>query len=64
VTGEIIDSGSPFDPREAPEPDLDSNTTERRVGGLGLFLVRRFASALEYAQRNGENYTTFAVPRE
>jgi serine/threonine-protein kinase RsbW len=63
VTGEVVDGGSPFDPREAPEPDLDSEAADRPVGGLGLFLVRRFTSALEYARRNGENYTTFAVPR-
>ena len=63
ITGEIIDSGSPFDPREAPEPDVDSAAADRPVGGLGLFLVRRFTTALEYARRNGENYTTFAVPR-
>jgi anti-sigma regulatory factor (Ser/Thr protein kinase) len=63
VSGEIVDSGTPFDPRTAPAPDLDSEAAERPVGGLGLFLVRRFASALEYARRNGENYTTFTVPR-
>jgi anti-sigma regulatory factor (Ser/Thr protein kinase) len=63
VTGEVVDSGSPFDPRDAPEPDLESDVADRPVGGLGLFLVRRFTSALEYVRRNGENYTTFAVPR-
>jgi anti-sigma regulatory factor (Ser/Thr protein kinase) len=63
VVGELIDSGSPFDPREAPEPELETDAADRPIGGLGLFLVREFASALEYARRNGENYTTFAVPR-
>jgi anti-sigma regulatory factor (Ser/Thr protein kinase) len=63
VTGEIVDAGSPFDPRQTPDPELETDAADRPIGGLGLFLVRRFASTLEYAQRNGENYTTFAVPR-
>lgn len=63
VRGEIVDGGNPFDPREAAEPDVESDAVDRPVGGLGLFLVRRVTSALEYAHRNGENYTTFAVPR-
>lgn len=63
VTGEVVDGGSPFDPREGPEPDLESAIHDRPVGGLGLFLVRRFTTALEYVRQNGENYTTFAVPR-
>jgi anti-sigma regulatory factor (Ser/Thr protein kinase) len=64
VTGEIVDSGIPFDPRDAPEPDLAQSAGERPVGGLGLFLVRRFSSALEYASRNGENYLHFVVARQ
>jgi anti-sigma regulatory factor (Ser/Thr protein kinase) len=63
VTGEIVDRGIPFDPRDAPEPELAQGAGERPLGGLGLFLVRRFSSALEYASRNGENYLHFAVAR-
>jgi anti-sigma regulatory factor (Ser/Thr protein kinase) len=63
VTGEVVDRAAPFDPHLAPAPDLDSGADERRVGGLGLFLVRRFAESLEYERRNGENCTKFAVPR-
>jgi anti-sigma regulatory factor (Ser/Thr protein kinase) len=64
VRGEVVDSGIPFDPRAAPEPNLAQSAGERPVGGLGLFLVRRFSSALEYASRNGENYLHFAVARQ
>lgn len=64
VTGEIIDSGPPFDPRLAPEPSLDVSVAERPIGGLGLFLVRKLCSALEYARRNGENCMIFAINRE
>jgi anti-sigma regulatory factor (Ser/Thr protein kinase) len=63
VCGEVIDCGDPFDPRTGPQPDVAIATADRQVGGLGLFLVRKFTNALEYVQRNGENYTTFTVPR-
>jgi anti-sigma regulatory factor (Ser/Thr protein kinase) len=63
VRGEIVDSGEPFDPREAADPDLDLAPDERPVGGLGLFLVRQLACNLEYERRKEENWTTFAVAR-
>jgi anti-sigma regulatory factor (Ser/Thr protein kinase) len=41
ITIEITDDGEPFDPlNDAAEPDLTSPLGERRVGGLGLYLVR------------------------
>lgn len=63
VTGEIIDTGPPFDPRLALAPDLNMPATERPVGGLGLYLVRTLSSALEYARRNDENCMSFAISR-
>lgn len=45
---EVEDRGEPFDPADAPPPDLDSAWDERRVGGLGWFLVRQMVDALHY----------------
>jgi serine/threonine-protein kinase RsbW len=64
VVGEIIDSSKPFDPRLAPEPILHATAEDRPIGGLGLYLVRKLTCALEYARRNGENCTTFAIRRD
>ena len=63
VKGEIVDSGTPFDPREAPVPNLDLAPEGRAAGGLGLFFVREFSCKFEYEYKNGENYTMFAVAR-
>jgi len=63
VRGEVIDSGPPFDPRQAPDPDINAPIENREVGGIGLYLVRQLSSALEYTHRNGENCTTFAIAR-
>ena len=44
----LRDRGRPFDPRQAPAPDLSSDIRSRAVGGLGIFLVRHLADELLY----------------
>jgi anti-sigma regulatory factor (Ser/Thr protein kinase) len=63
VRGEIVDGGPPFDPRATADPDVTLAIADRPVGGLGLLLVRRLTSALDYARRDDRNCTTFWVPR-
>lgn len=63
VTGEIRDTGPSFDPRLAPDPDVEASIEDRPIGGVGLYLVRQFCSALEYSHGNGENLTSFAIAR-
>jgi serine/threonine-protein kinase RsbW len=63
ISGSIGDFGKPFDPRTAPEPDLGVPLEERRIGGLGLHLVRQLTSALEYRSDGKQNWTTFCIPR-
>jgi anti-sigma regulatory factor (Ser/Thr protein kinase) len=63
VTGKIGDFGKPFDPRTGPVPDIDAPIEERKVGGLGLHLVRQLTSALEYRSDGKQNWTTFCIPR-
>ena len=48
VTAVVRDDARPFDPRQAPEPDLDASLAQRRVGGLGWYLVRRLMHELRY----------------
>jgi anti-sigma regulatory factor (Ser/Thr protein kinase) len=44
----IRDRGQPFDPYDAPPPDLTSDLATRGVGGLGLFLVIELSDELTY----------------
>ena len=44
----IRDRGRPFDPDDAPDPDLDSDWEERRIGGLGWHLIRQLTDEVEY----------------
>jgi len=53
VAVEYADRGAPFDPADAPAPDLDAPLETRRVGGLGLHFVRQIAREFEY-HRSGD----------
>jgi anti-sigma regulatory factor (Ser/Thr protein kinase) len=53
---EMSDDARPFDPLQAPPPDLDSPIAERRVGGLGVHLVKTLMDEVAYAYRDGRNH--------
>lgn len=44
----LQDHGTPFDPADAPPPDLTGDWRERRVGGLGWHLIRELTEAVAY----------------
>lgn len=44
----VEDRGRPFDPADAPAPDLSANWEDRPVGGLGWFLVKQMVDDLSY----------------
>ena len=52
---EIEDNGKPFNPMDALAPDLDCPVEEREPGGLGIFLVCKFAEAMSYERRGDKN---------
>jgi serine/threonine-protein kinase RsbW len=55
VIATVEDDGMPFNPLEAPEPDLDSPLETRPIGGLGIHLVRNITDSLEYRRSEGRN---------
>lgn len=52
---EYSDRGTPFNPADAPIPDLTAPLLERSLGGLGIHLVRQIMRDFEYQRRNGWN---------
>jgi anti-sigma regulatory factor (Ser/Thr protein kinase) len=48
VVVEIADRGRPFDPKTVQAPDLDSRWQDRRVGGLGWYLISRSVDSVGY----------------
>ena len=55
VHAEVSDEGRPFNPIDVPTPDLDAPIDERRIGGLGIHIVREMMDSLEYAREGGRN---------
>jgi anti-sigma regulatory factor (Ser/Thr protein kinase) len=55
LQAEVIDSGRPFNPIDVPAPDLEAPIEERRIGGLGVHIVREMMDSLEYAREGGRN---------
>lgn len=60
----ITDTARRFDPLSIPEPDLDSDIEERRVGGLGIYLVRQVMDSISYRYENGKNVLTMEKRRD
>ena len=58
LTLQLIDDGQPFDPLEAEAPDVSCPINERKVGGLGIHLVKEIMDSVHYARRDGKNMTT------
>ncbi|MBS7541847.1 ATP-binding protein [Ancylobacter oerskovii] len=56
----LADDGDAFDPFTAPAPDLTSSIEERRIGGLGVHLVRTLAARFAYRREDGCNVVTLA----
>jgi anti-sigma regulatory factor (Ser/Thr protein kinase) len=53
---EVEDDGRPFNPLQIPPPDLERPLEQRKVGGLGLHLVRELTSSIEYTRREDKNH--------
>ena len=65
ITIEIVDSGRPFDPlSDAPEPDLEAAVQERRIGGLGVHLVKTLMDQMHYKRENEQNRLTIVALRK
>ena len=53
---EVEDDGRPFNPLQSPPPDLEQPLEQRKVGGLGLHLVRELTSSIVYTRRAEKNH--------
>jgi hypothetical protein len=44
-------------------PDIEASIEDRKIGGLGLYLVGELTSALDYWREGEQNWTTFCIRR-
>jgi len=55
---ELSDGGRPFNPLEAPAPDLQLPAEERPIGGLGIHFVRSLSDSVDYHRIGAKNIVT------
>jgi len=51
----VEDTGHPFDPSSHQDPALSENIDERKIGGLGVFIVKELVDDFSYESKNGVN---------
>jgi serine/threonine-protein kinase RsbW len=61
---EIIDSGVPFDVTSLTDPDLTADVGERKIGGLGIFLVKKMVDEVKYRREIDRNILTLTIKKE
>lgn len=59
VVARLEDNGPAFDPfTEAPEADTGSSLQDRPIGGLGIYLTKKFADEYAYERVGERNRVT------
>lgn len=53
------DTGKPFDPSKVKQPNLKADLSERQIGGLGVYLMRKLMDDVRYEanSRTGNRLT-------
>ncbi|HSQ93534.1 MAG TPA: ATP-binding protein [Methanoregula sp.] len=54
----ITDTAPPFNPLTLPEPDLGGDLGDRKIGGLGVYLVRQVMDEVRYRREDTRNILT------
>ncbi len=60
---EILDTGEPFDIQSIPEPDLTLDVSERKVGGLGIYLIKQMVNRVQYRREGQSNILTLVIDK-
>jgi serine/threonine-protein kinase RsbW len=61
ITIILVDHGEPFDPSIVPVPDLKADLSERKIGGLGIFLMRKLMDEVHYESNPQNNSNTLTM---
>ena len=54
----IEDSGVEFNPLAKEDPDIHLSAEDRKIGGLGIFMVKKIMDSVEYKRENDKNILT------
>ena len=56
----FIDQGVPYDPLKKEDPDVTLSAEERKIGGLGIFMVKKSMDDVKYEYADGKNILTIS----
>ena len=54
----FIDNGMQYDPLAKADPDTTLSASQRQIGGLGIFMVKKSMDAVNYEYKDGKNILT------
>lgn len=60
----LIDRGESFDPSEVPLPDLKADLSDRKIGGLGIFLMRKLMDEVHYEPKPDKSNVLTMIKRK
>ena len=61
LTLQFCDNGKRYNPLEAEEPDITASVDERKIGGLGLLMVKKLMDSVTYAYAENQNVLTLTL---
>ena len=59
LTVSFTDRGKAFNPLAKPDPDITLSVEEREIGGLGIFLTKKYMDSVLYERKDNQNILTF-----
>lgn len=60
ITLKFKDYGIEYNPLEKPDPDITLPPEKRRIGGLGIFMVKNMTDNISYKRENNTNILTLS----
>jgi serine/threonine-protein kinase RsbW len=60
----LTDYGEPYDPSIIPIPDIKADLSERKIGGLGIFLMRKLMDEVHYEPRSDKSNVLSMIKRK
>ncbi len=58
ITITFVDSGRRFNPLANPDADITLSIEERKIGGLGIFMVKKLMDDISYEYKENKNRLT------
>lgn len=60
----FADDGVAYNPIDANEPDIYADLSQRKMGGLGIHVVKNIMDSMSYAYQNGNNVLTIQKKKD